>query len=233
MNQVILSCHGLTKSYGSLTALNELSLDIFKGKIVGLLGPNGSGKTTFIKLAAGLLNATGGSLTVNGLNIGVETKKHVSFLPDKDYLPNKMRVKELLRLFSDFYEDFDNARAVDMLSRLGIDFSQRFSTMSKGTRQKVQLSLAMSRQSDLYLLDEPIAAVDPAARDYILRTIIQNYKEGSTVIISTHLIADVEPVLDDVIMLQNGTLRLYGPADQIRNDTGKSIDTLFREVYRC
>ena len=144
-----------------------------------------------------------------------------------------MRVKELLRLFSDFYEDFDNARAVDMLSRLGIDFSQRFSTMSKGTRQKVQFSLAMSRQSDLYLLDEPIAAVDPAARDYILRTIIQNYKEGSTVIISTHLIADVEPVLDDVIMLQNGTLRLYGPADQIRNDTGKSIDTLFREVYRC
>ena len=233
MNEPILSARGLTKAYGSIPALNQLSIDIFKGRIVGLLGPNGSGKTTFIKLVAGLLFPNSGELAVGGMRIGPDTKRIVSYLPDRDYLPVSMRVNELLKLFGDFYDDFDRARAVDILSRLGIDFSQKFGTMSKGTRERVQLALTMSRQAELYLLDEPIAAVDPAARDYILRTVLQNYKEGSTVLISTHLIADVEPILDDVIMLQNGTLRLYGSADRIRADTGGSIDMLFREVYRC
>lgn len=233
MNGIILSARGLTKAYGSFPVLNQFSLDLYKGRIVGLLGPNGCGKTTFIKLAAGLLFPNSGELTINGMPVGPETKKIVSYLPDRDYLPKRMRVNELLKLYGDFYKDFDRARAVDLLSVLGIDFSQRFGTMSKGTRERVQLTLAMSRQADLYMLDEPIAAVDPAAREFILRTVLQNYKEGSTVLISTHLITDVEPILDDVIMLQNGTLRLYGPADRIRADTGKSIDALFREVYRC
>ena len=233
MNEPILTCRGLTKLYGSMPAINELTVDIFKGKIVGLLGPNGSGKTTLIKPAAGLLQPSSGVLTVSGMPVGVETKKRVSYLPDRDYLPGNMRARELLKMFSDFYEDFDQQKAIEMLSRLGIDLSKRFRTMSKGTREKVQLSLVMSRQADLYLLDEPIAAVDPAARDYILRTVIQNYKEGSTVLISTHLIADVEPVLDDVLMMQNGTIRLYGPAAGIRAEAGKSIDMLFREVYQC
>ncbi len=233
MNDIILSCRELTKSYGSIPALNGLGFDIYRGRILGLLGPNGSGKTTLIKIAAGLLHQTSGQLLIGGMPVGKNTKRIVSYLPDRDHLPYRMRIREMLKLYSDFFDDFDNARAVDMLSRLGIDFSQKFSTMSKGTREKVQLSFAMSRQAELYLLDEPIAAVDPAARDYILRTVLQNYKEGSAVIISTHLIADVEPILDDVMMLQNGTLRLYGPAEQIRRDTGKSIDMLFREVYRC
>ena len=233
MSGTILSARGLTKSYGAFPVLNQFNIDIYKGRIVGLLGPNGSGKTTLIKLAAGLLFPTAGSITVGGMPIGPDSKRIVSYLPDRDYLPLRMRVNELLALYRDFYADFDNARAMQLLSMLGIDFSQRFGTMSKGTRERVQLTLAMSRQAELYLLDEPIAAVDPAAREFILRTVLQNYKEGSTVLISTHLIMDVEPVLDDVIMLQNGTLRLYGPADRIRADTGKSIDQLFREVYRC
>lgn len=233
MNDPILSARGLCKSYGSVPVLNQFSIDLFRGRIVGLLGPNGSGKTTLIKLAAGLLFPNSGQLAIGGMPVGPDTKRIVSYLPDRDYLPVRMRVSELLKLYSDFYEDFDSPRAVELLSRLGVDFSKRFGTMSKGTRERVQLALAMSRQAELYMLDEPIAAVDPAAREFILRTVLQNYKEGSTVLISTHLIADVEPILDDVIMLQNGTLRLYGPADRIRADTGKSIDMLFREVYRC
>lgn len=233
MNEPILSARGLTKNYGGIPALNQLSIDIFKGRIVGLLGPNGSGKTTFIKLAAGMLFPLSGTLTIGGMPVGPDTKRIVSYLPDRDFLPLRMRVKELLNMYSDFFPDFEKARAVDMLTRLGIDFSQKFGSMSKGTRERVQLALAMSRRAELYLLDEPIAAVDPAAREFILRTVLENYKEGSTVLISTHLIMEVEPILDDVIMLQNGTLRLYGPADRIRADTGAGIDALFREVYRC
>ena len=233
MSDTILSARGLTKNFGGVPVLNQLSIDLFRGRIIGLLGPNGSGKTTFIKLAAGLLFPDSGQLAIDSMPVGPDTKRIVSYLPDRDYLPMRMRINELLRLYEDFYSDFDKGRAVDLLSSLGIDFSQRFGTMSKGTRERVQLSLAMSRQAELYMLDEPIAAVDPAARDFILNTVLRNYKEGSTVLISTHLITDVEPILDDVIMLQNGTLRLYGPADRIRADTGKSIDMLFREVYRC
>ncbi|MBR1383187.1 MAG: ABC transporter ATP-binding protein [Ruminococcus sp.] len=229
----VVSCRGLTKNYSNFTALNSLDLEIQSGRIVGLLGPNGSGKSTFIKLCAGLLKPTFGELTVTGYPVGPESKKRVSYLPDRDYLPERMKVKELLKLFSDFYSDFSMQRAMDMLTRLGIDFTKSFKTMSKGTREKVQLALVMSRDADLYLLDEPIAAVDPAAREYILTTILQNYREGATVLISTHLITDVEPILDDVIMLQNGMLRIAGTAEQIRNESGMSIDGLFREVYRC
>ena len=233
MNEVILSARGLTKHYGGFPALDQLNIDVYKGRIIGLLGPNGCGKTTFIKLAAGLLFPTSGTVTVGGMTVGPQAKRIVSYLPDRDFLPRHMRVKELLKMYTDFFEDFDNARAVDMLTRLGVDFSQKFDSMSKGTRERVQLALVMSRRAELYLLDEPIAAVDPAAREYILRTVLENYKEGSAVLISTHLISEVEPIIDDVIMLQNGTLRLYGPADRIRADTGGSIDALFREVYRC
>ncbi len=233
MDGPIMSCRGLTKSYGAHPALAGLTIDVPRGRIIGLLGPNGSGKTTLIKLAAGLIRPSMGELTIGGYPIGVETKKIVSYLPDRDFLPDRMKAKELLDLFSDFYPDFDISRCVDMLSRLGIDLSQRFGAMSKGTREKVQLALVMSRGADLYLLDEPIAAVDPAARDYILNTIISNYKEGSTVLISTHLIYDVEPVLDDVIMLQNGIVRIADSVQNIRARTGMSVDRFFREVYRC
>lgn len=229
----VISCRSLTKNYGNFTALNSLDLEVSSGRIVGLLGPNGSGKSTLIKLCAGLLKPTFGELTVAGYPVGAESKARVSYLPDRDYLPEHMRVNELLKMFSDFYPDFSMQRAMDMLTRLGIDFTKKFKTMSKGTREKVQLSLVMSRDAELYLLDEPIAAVDPAAREYILTTILQNYREGAAVLISTHLISDVEPILDDVIMLQNGMLRIAGSAEQIRNESGRSIDALFREVYRC
>lgn len=229
----MLSCRELTKSYGSANALCGVSLDIYKGRIVGLLGPNGSGKTTMIKMAAGLLTPGSGTITINGEPIGVKTKKIVSYLPDRDYLPDYMKVSEIVKLFSEFYEDFDIANAFDMLNRLGIDLNKKFKAMSKGMREKIQLSLVMSRRALIYLLDEPIAGVDPAARDYILNTILSNYNRESTLIISTHLIRDIEPVLDDVLMLQYGTVRAYDSAENMRAKTGMSVDEYFREVYRC
>ena len=229
----ILNCTGLTKKYGHLVALDGLDLSVKKGQIIGLLGPNGSGKTTLIKLIAGLLKQNSGKLTVDGKKIGVETKKIVSYLPERTYIPNWMHVKDIIKMFEDFYEDFNLEKAKSMLDGLGINMNQRIKAMSKGTKEKLQLILVMSREAQLYLLDEPIAGVDPAARDYILRTIISNYNPEAAVIISTHLIQDIETVLDDVIMIQNGHLKIHKTVDEIREENGMSVDALFREVFRC
>ncbi len=229
----ILECKDLTKRYGNKTALDQISFSLMPGKIIGLLGPNGSGKTTLIKLLNGLLVPTEGHIFIDGLTPGVETKKFVSYLPERTYLISWMRVCDIIDYFQDFYEDFDKARAYDMLKRLNINPSDRLRTMSKGTKEKVQLILVMSRRARLYCLDEPIAGVDPAARDYILSTIIQNYDENATIIISTHLISDVENILDDVVFIQNGHIRMVDSVENIRFNQGKSVDALFREVFKC
>ncbi|HJD38024.1 ABC transporter ATP-binding protein [Blautia sp. An46] len=229
----ILECKDLTKRYGNKTALDQISFSLMPGKIIGLLGPNGSGKTTLIKLLNGLLVPTEGHIFIDGLTPGVETKKFVSYLPERTYLNSWMRVCDIIDYFQDFYEDFDKARAYDMLKRLNINPSDRLRTMSKGTKEKVQLILVMSRRARLYCLDEPIAGVDPAARDYILSTIIQNYDENATIIISTHLISDVENILDDVVFIQNGHIRMVDSVENIRFNQGKSVDALFREVFKC
>ena len=229
----ILECKDLTKRYGNKTALDQISFSLMPGKIIGLLGPNGSCKTTLIKLLNGLLVPTEGHIFIDGLTPGVETKKFVSYLPERTYLNSWMRVCDIIDYFQDFYEDFDKARAYDMLKRLNINPSDRLRTMSKGTKEKVQLILVMSRRARLYCLDEPIAGVDPAARDYILSTIIQNYDENATIIISTHLISDVENILDDVVFIQNGHIRMVDSVENIRFNQGKSVDALFREVFKC
>ena len=229
----ILECRGLTKSFGEIRALDNVELALQPGRIVGLLGPNGSGKTTLIKLANGLLTPTSGQILIDGQAPGVESKKIVSYLPERSCLGDWMKVSDLLDFFSDFYADFRRDTAQEMLSRLSIDPRQTFGHLSKGTREKVQLIMVMSRQAKLYLLDEPIGGVDPATRDYILHTIISNYNEDATVLISTHLIADVEQVLDEVIFLQNGRILLQSAVDDIRENQGKSIDALFREVFKC
>lgn len=231
--ETIISCNGLSKYYGKVQALNNLTLELKKGRIIGLLGPNGSGKTTLIKLACGLLRPTSGSITVGGMNVGTESKKLISYLPDRNYLPDHMKVKELMQFFKDFYSDFNYAKAMDMMLRLNVDLNMRFKHMSKGTKEKVQLALVMSREAEVYLLDEPIAGVDPAAREYILNTIISNYNENAAVVISTHLISDIEPVLDEAVMIQNGTLRLHQSVEQIKAEHNMTVDQLFREVYRC
>ena len=229
----ILECRGLAKSFGGIRALDIVELALQPGRIVGLLGPNGSGKTTLIKLANGLLTPTSGQILIDGQAPGVESKKIVSYLPERSCLGDWMKVSDLLDFFSDFYADFRRDTAQEMLSRLSIDPRQTFGHLSKGTREKVQLIMVMSRQAKLYLLDEPIGGVDPATRDYILHTIISNYNEDATVLISTHLIADVEQVLDEVIFLQNGRILLQSAVDDIRENQGKSIDALFREVFKC
>lgn len=233
MNDSILSCRNLSKNFGYHSALSGVNMDIPRGRIIGLLGPNGSGKTTFMKLANGLLVPSEGEIIIGGYHPGPETKKIVSFLPATEYLPDYMTVENLLKFFCDFFEDFNPGKAEDMLKILNINPKLRLKTLSKGTKEKVQLILAMSRQTQLYLLDEPIGGVDPAARDYILRTIITNYNEDASVIISTHLIADVEQVLDDVIFIQNGQIALCRSVDDIRENEGKSVDEYFREVFRC
>lgn len=233
MDDHILRCRNLGKRYGNHTALAGVDLDIPRGRITGLLGQNGSGKTTFMKLVSGLLVPSEGEVLVGGHRPGPESKKIVSYLPATEYLPQWMTVENLLGFFRDFYEDFDRNTAEDMLERLSISPKARLKTLSKGTKEKVQLILAMSREAELYLLDEPIGGVDPASRDYILKTIISNYREDSSVIISTHLIADVEPILDDVIFIQNGQIVLRRAVDDIRENEGKSVDAYFREVFRC
>lgn len=229
----LLECRGLTKKYGYKDALCGIDLQIERGRIVGLLGPNGSGKSTLIKLANGLLSPTRGELLIDGKAVGTQTKKIVSYLPERTYLNSWMRVCDIIDFFADFYENFDKNKAYDMLSRLQINPKDQLKTMSKGTKEKVQLILVMSRKADLYLLDEPIGGVDPAARDYILNTIISNYNPDGTIIISTHLISDIEQILDDVIFIQNGNIVRTASVDDIRSQEGKSIDALFREVFRC
>lgn len=229
----ILRCVNLSKSYGKNEALHPLNLTLESGRIIGLLGPNGSGKTTLIKMICGLLTPSGGEIYADGKKIGPETKAVISYLPERTYIPEHMKVKEIIAYFCDFYADFRKDVADEMLRKLNINTESKIKTLSKGTKEKVQLILVMSRNAKLYLLDEPIAGVDPAARDYILDTIITNYNPEASVIISTHLIQDIERVLDDVIMLQYGNLRMYGSADAIREEKGMSIDALFREVFRC
>lgn len=229
----ILECKNLTKRYPGLLALDNISLEIARGKIVGLLGPNGSGKTTLIKLASGLLTPSEGEILINGMQPGVETKKIVSYLPEQTYLNQWMRLSDVLQYFSDFYENFSVTKAKEMLKALNLYEDMRLKTMSKGTKEKVQLILVMAREADLYLLDEPIAGVDPAARDYIINTILTNYSENATVIISTHLIQDIEQVLDEVIFIGNHKILLQDTTDNIREQQNKSVDALFREVFRC
>ena len=229
----IVECQKLTKKYGNFFALSNVDLSLERGKIVGLLGPNGSGKTTLIKLANGLLTPTDGHIMINGLEPGPATKKIVSYLPDRSFFNGHMTVNHLLAYYADFYRNFSTERALKMLDALEIDKSKRLNALSKGAQEKVQLVLVMSRDADLYILDEPIGGVDPAARDYILRTILSNYSENATVLISTHLITDIEQVLDHVVFLQNGQISLNASVDEIRTEYGKSVDTLFREVFKC
>ena len=228
-----LECNSLSKSYGGVQALSSVSFAVEPGRVVGLLGPNGSGKTTLIKLANSLLTPTGGEILINGEKPGKKTKARVSYLPDRPCLPEWMSAEKLLDMFTDFYGDFQRDKAQEMLGKLGIDPKQKIKQMSKGTREKVQLILVMSRKAELYLLDEPIGGVDPATRDYILETIIRNYNPSASVIISTHLIADVEQVLDDVIFINHGRIVLKSSVDDIREQQGKSVDAYFREVFRC
>lgn len=233
MNELV-ELVGLTKAYDSRNvAVNNITLTIPKGKIIGLLGPNGSGKTTLIKMMNGLLTPSQGSIKINGQYVGTETKAQVAYLPDRTYLSGGMKIMQILDYFCDFYADFSKERALEMLRSLNIDPSVKLKTLSKGNKEKVQLILVMSRQADLYVLDEPIAGVDPAARDYILRTIINNYNPDATVIISTHLIGDIEQVLDEVIFMRYGHLVLYTSVDNIREQHGKSVDAYFREVFAC
>ncbi len=229
----ILQCQGLTKRYGGFPALEQLNLVVAPGRIVGLLGPNGSGKSTLIKLANGLLTPTDGRILIDGKEPGPETKSIVSYLPERTYLNNWMKITDAMDYFQDFYPDFRRERAQQMIKNLGIDEKKTLGAMSKGTREKVQLILVMSRAAKLYLLDEPIGGVDPAARDYILNTILNNYESDATILISTHLITDIERILDEVIFIQNGRLVLQSSVEDIREKQGKSVDGLFREVFRC
>ena len=229
----VMECNHLTKQYGRTTALEDLTFSIEPGRIVGLLGPNGSGKTTLIKLANGLLTPSSGSLTVCGLIPGKESHALVSYLPERMAIPAWMSAGQLLDFYGDFYRDFRRDAAEEMLAHLNIPASQRIKQMSKGTREKVQLILVMSRAAKLYLLDEPIGGVDPATRDYILATIIGNYNPEAAVVISTHLIADVEKVLDEVLFISQGRLVLQSTVDDIREEKGMSVDALFREVFKC
>ena len=223
----------LTKRFGNMTALENIDLEVEKGQIVGLLGPNGSGKTTLIKIMTGLLQPTSGNITINGKEPGIETKKIVAYLPDRNALPDHMTTKQLINLYEDFFEDFDRENAEKMATDLGLNFDQEMKKMSKGTKEKLQLILVMARRAEVYLLDEPIGGVDPATRDYILRTIISNYNEEAIVLISTHLIADIEQVLDDVIFIKEGKIVLHKSAEEIREENADSVDGLFREVFKC
>lgn len=228
----ILNCENVTKKFGKKAALNNLSLSLEKGRIVGLLGPNGSGKTTLIKIINTLLTIDEGSVTVDGLELGVDTKKIVSYLPDKECLPDRMKINELVKFYEDFYEDFDKDNALSMIESLGIDPKEKLRHLSKGNREKVQLILVMSRKAKLYLLDEPIGGVDPVTRDYILNSIITNYSDDATVVIATHLINDVEKILDEVVFIKNGEVILHDSVDNIRENDCMSIDEKFREVFK-
>lgn len=229
----IIEFKNLEKSFGKTKAVDNISLSIAPGKIIGLLGPNGSGKSTIFKLINGLLEPTKGQVLIEGKEPSIESKKIISYLPERTYLNDWMKIRDIFHFFSDFYEDFDLTKAREMLRVLNLDEKHPLKTLSKGNKEKVQLILVMSRKARLYLLDEPIGGVDPAARDFILETILSNYQEDATMIISTHLISDIEKVFDEVILLQNGRVYDYDSVDSIREKNGKSVDELFREVFRC
>ncbi len=229
----LVTCKNLTKQYGSKLALNNINLSLEPGKIIGLLGPNGSGKTTLIKILNQLTFPTSGEVLIAGNPLSVTTKSLISYLPDRMYLGNWMHVSDALDFFSDFYTDFDRSRAQDMLSKLNIRLSDTIRAMSKGTKEKLQLILVMSRRAALYCLDEPIAGVDPAARDYILSTILNNYAPDAAILISTHLISDIENILDEVIFIRDGAIVLQSSVDDLRIQNGKSVDHVFREVFKC
>lgn len=231
MNDLVV-CSGLTKRFGALTALDHVDLHLNSGRIVGLLGPNGSGKTTLIKLMSGLLRPTEGNISIAGYPIGPQSKAVVAYLPDKMFYANWMKAEDLIDLFADFYADFRRERAEAMCAALGIGMRASVKSMSKGTQEKLQLILVMNRDAKLYLLDEPIAGVDPAARDFILRTILTNYTPESTILLSTHLIADIEPVLDEAVFLKEGRVVRHDAVDHIREVEGKSVDEVFREIFR-
>ena len=229
----IVQCMGLTQSYGGKLALNQIYLNLERGRIIGLLGPNGSGKSTLIKLMNGLLKPSAGEILIDGQRPGTDSKAKISYLPERTYLPGGMKVIEVVQYFQDFYADFRVERAYDMLSRLQIPPNERLKNLSKGMKEKVQLVLVMSRDAQLYVLDEPIAGVDPASRDYILHTVLNNYNRNATILLSTHLISDVERILDEVVFIKYGNIILQAPAEQIRAREGKSIDRFFREVFAC
>ena len=229
----IVQCMGLTKTYGGKLALNQVCLNLERGRIIGLLGPNGSGKTTLIKIMNGLLEPTAGEILIGGSRPGIDSKLRISYLPERTYLHPGMKVMEMVDYFRDFYPDFRVERAYDMLYRLQIPLNERLKNLSKGTREKVQLILVMSRDAELYILDEPIAGVDPASRDYILNTIISNYNRNATILLSTHLISDVENILDEVVFIRYGSIILQASAALIREREKKSIDRFFREVFAC
>lgn len=229
----LVELKNLNKSYGTKKVLKNVNLNIEKGKIYGLLGPNGSGKTTIIKLINGLLQPTSGSVLIKGKNPGIDSKNTISYLPERTYLNMNFKVTEIIELFKDFYADFDSKLALKQLKKLNINPNDKLKTMSKGTKEKVQLVLVMSRKADLYILDEPIGGVDPASRDYILETILNNFNEGSSIIICTHLISDIEKILDDVIFINKGEIVLNSSAEDIRNNNKMTIDKLFREEFKC
>ena len=228
----LIECRGLCKRFSNTLALDNVDLEVGRGKIIGLLGPNGSGKTTLIKILNGLIKPTLGDVRIDGEEPGVHTKSIVSYLPDRTYFADWMTVNDVVKMFSEFYRDFDMERALDMCAAMNIGISDRIRTMSKGTKEKVQLILVMSRKAELYLLDEPIAGVDPAARDYILTTIINNYNEEGTVIISTHLISEIERILDEVIFIRNGKIVRHEAVDDIKEKEGKSIDEVFKDSFK-
>lgn len=231
---ILLEAKELTKQYGKgIVAVNQLNLTLESGRIVGLLGPNGSGKTTLIKMINGLLTPPSGALNILGSEPGTATKQRIAYLPDRNYFEDNKKVCELIDFFTDFYEDFKPDKAYSMLASLDINFKSKLKTLSKGTKEKVQLILVMSRDADLYILDEPIAGVDPAARDYILKTIISNYNENATILLSTHLISDIENILDEVVFIKNGQILQHSSVEQIREEQGKSVDAYFREVFAC
>lgn len=231
MSQLV-KLHHISKSFKNKQVINDLTLTIPSGKIIGLLGPNGSGKTTLIKLINGLIQPNKGDIVIDGYRPSVETKKIISYLPDTSYLREDMKIYDIIELFADFYEDFNKDKAHSLFRDLQLDLDERLKNLSKGNKEKVQLILVMSRKAKLYILDEPIGGVDPAARDYILKTIINNYCEDASVLISTHLISDIEPILDEVIFLKDGKVSLTGTVDDLREEKNMSIDTLFRETYK-
>jgi len=229
----LLECKNLNKSFGDKKILKNINLKIPRGKIIGLLGKNGTGKSTLIKLVNDLLTPTSGEILINGKKVGIESKKIISYLPERTYLDKSMKVEEVIKYFEEFYDNFDSEKAKKLLNDLGLDINQKLTKMSKGMQEKVQLVLVMSRKAELYILDEPLGGVDPATRDYILDTILTNFNEGASVIISTHLIADIERVLDEVIFIDKGEIILTSGADELRTKENGSIDEVFRRMFKC